>query len=46
MTLVIPYVKEIEKMKIRNKATIQDNSDMVQFSKDLELYFGKFCFNS
>ena len=56
MALQSPYVREIEKMKVSAKIAFvfqkqsniisSSNLDMVQFSKDLELYFGKFCFTN
>ena len=52
MALQNPYVRETEKIKVsaqiafvaqkQSNITWSVNSDMVQFSKDLELYFGKF----
>ena len=55
MALQSPYVTEGEKMKIsaqiafvvqkHSNIICSGNSDMVQFWKYLELYFGKFCFN-
>ena len=55
MALQNPYVREIENMKVsaliafivqkQSNIIWSGNSDMVQFSKDLELYFRKFRFN-
>ena len=54
MTSQSPYVTEIKQLSVSldriccsetKQYVWSGNSDMVQFSKDQELYFGKFCFN-
>ena len=54
MALQSSYVRDIEKMKVsayiafavqkQSNITWSGNSNIVQFSKNLELHFRKFCF--